>query len=158
MIKIERIIHPIGQGAFYTERISEVYSKKSTINVIYDCGSYWDKNCRKITTEFKNHVNDFICCDAFDSSKENLIFISHFHLDHINGVKHLLHRIDYAKNHQMSNTKLILPLINDEMRLYYFTSNLISFYDISKPTTQIDDDLTWLWKNIYFGNSDCNLP
>ena len=35
-MKVTRVIHPVGQGAFYTERIEY---EDCTYNIVYDCGS-----------------------------------------------------------------------------------------------------------------------
>ena len=69
---LTRTIHPVGQGAFY----SEVFSvrKKKLFTVVYDCGR--DK---KVSTDVKIERLNAV----------DLIFISHFHDDHINGIKEI---------------------------------------------------------------------
>ena len=82
MIVINRIIHPVGQGAFYTETIK---TKVRRYNIVYDCGS---------TTTYKENSSKTILeteIKSFYDYKEkiDLLFISHFDNDHVNGLKHL---------------------------------------------------------------------
>lgn len=68
---VSRIIHPVGQGAFYTERIS---TNGKTYNVVYDCGS----GCRKNPTSvLKREIASYYTKeDTID-----ILFISHFDND-----------------------------------------------------------------------------
>lgn len=78
-----RTFHPVGQGAFYAEM--HEYNG-GTFTIVYDCGSGIGNNTPKIVeseikktfnlTQGKKHVID-------------VLFISHFHADHINGIKFL---------------------------------------------------------------------
>ena len=63
---------PVGQGAFYMEKFSDGFT------FVYDCGSY--KNIKQINKSIDN--SDLV--DTID-----LLVISHFHEDHINGLGHL---------------------------------------------------------------------
>ena len=65
---LTRAIHPVGQGAFYSEIFSA--RKKTRFTAVYDCGSN-DKEY------LKTNIEKFGTVD--------LVFISHFHNDHING-------------------------------------------------------------------------
>lgn len=63
---MQRIIHPIGQGAFYSERFGN-------FNIVYDCGEW--KKTRKACKLVEK---------SFDSDKEiDVLFISHFDYDHV---------------------------------------------------------------------------
>jgi hypothetical protein len=42
---MERIFHPIGHGAFYTERFYERDNDDPSLSVVYDCGSKLRKEC-----------------------------------------------------------------------------------------------------------------
>lgn len=85
MIVINRIIHPVGQGAFYTETIETIKTNDRRYNIVYDCGSTttYLKNSSKtiLETEIKSFYNN--------KEKIDLLFISHFDNDHVNGLKHL---------------------------------------------------------------------
>ena len=108
-----RTFHPIGQGAFYTE-IHKFNGTEFTI--VYDCGSTTFKGKKletKIKSTFpKNHPID-------------ILFISHFHADHINGIETL------AKHCRIK--KVVLPLIDDEAKILLKVTNLLdhNFSDTS---------------------------
>ena len=82
-MEVTRIIHPIGQGAFYTERIC---SKDQIYNVVYDCGSGINKNAPKRLIQEIASV--FTSNDVVD-----ILFVSHFDNDHINGIRELKKRV-----------------------------------------------------------------
>ncbi len=95
---IERIFHPIGQGAFYTEAFD------SGLKVVYDCGTSTDLSLlhREIDQAFnENEVID-------------IVFISHLHADHVNGLEHLISRC-HVKN-------IILPNIDvhEKIQILFF--------------------------------------
>ncbi len=91
MFFIRRFILPVGQGAFYVERIND-------INIVYDCGS--TDNQAKIPSLIKE-------CFARKKTIE-AVFISHLDKDHINGVEELL------KNCEVK--RICFPLITEEMK------------------------------------------
>lgn len=107
-INIQRCFHPVGQGAFYTERFR---IGKQTINVVYDCGSATS------LSDLKKIINNH-----FPKSKEKepeieFLFISHFHHDHVCGLEHLLKlcRVKYVfvlLIHQ-DNVNVLLSLLNN---------------------------------------------
>lgn len=88
----ERVFAPVGQGAFYYEKLdNRVY--------VYDCGSSSDP--KQLETEINK---------AFARGERiDAVFISHMHDDHINGLSHLLNRCKVAK--------LYLPLLDKAQRL-----------------------------------------
>ena len=76
--KLIRTIHPVGQGAFCSEQFFYDKDKCPFFTAVYDCGAH-NKNAHariKQINEFRANVD--------------LLFISHFHDDHINGVLDLL--------------------------------------------------------------------
>ena len=79
-VTLTRTFHPVGQGAFYSE-VFKVDEEERFVT-IYDCG-----------TESKN---DFIKKEIEDFKKDlqrktiDILFLSHFHNDHINGLDMLL--------------------------------------------------------------------
>ena len=111
-MKITRVIHPIGQGAFYTETISDDKGK-AFFNVVYDCGSETGKP--KVIESYLDKYYQ----NSKPKRKIDLVFISHLHNDHINGLNKLFDLTDVKC--------LILPqLSNDvvlEALLYHVVSN-----------------------------------
>ena len=102
-MRLIRYIHPVGQGAFYTEQFFGD-SGQILATVVYDCGTNTNKAGieREIKGQFVGQKND----------KENVIdilFISHFHSDHINGI------IDLKKRTSINN--VVIPLYDQEMQL-----------------------------------------
>lgn len=85
---IKRIFHPIGQGAFYSER-------HKNFNIVYDCGNW--KNTKLADNIIKQA---FIKDEVID-----ILFISHFDYDHVNKIKSL------GKHTKIK--KVIMPLLHD---------------------------------------------
>ena len=113
-MEVTRIIHPIGQGAFYTESIK---TNGHNYNVIYDCGSGNSKNTPK---RLKQDIRSFYNPDDVI----DLLFISHFDNDHINGISELKKRTSKIRN-------IVVPLIEDQDFWYYQIENpnFESFYN-----------------------------
>ncbi len=95
---IKRIFHPIGQGAFYSER-------HENFNIVYDCGNW--KNTK---------LADKVVRQAFLKDEVvDILFISHFDYDHVNKIKTL--------NDHTRIKKVIMPLLHDNEK-----NLLINFY------------------------------
>lgn len=117
-----RTIHPIGQGAFYSERfIDERGNVVATM--VYDCGS---NNKTNLYSEINSYfdIPDFI----------DILFISHFDKDHVNGVEKLL------KNKIKIKT-IVIPLINSCDQWFYvnefgfhknFQDALVTYFQADK--------------------------
>ena len=75
-VLFNRTFHPVGHGAFFSESIR--LDNGDYFNVVYDCGSI-ATNLARTAVEKYNHKRNHI----------DLIFISHFDYDHINGLKFL---------------------------------------------------------------------
>ena len=107
-----RTFYPIGQGAFYTEVF------ESGFVAIYDCGG-----------SNKQIIEDEIKTTFKKDQKIDIVFISHLHNDHINGLEFLLQHCDVKK--------VVLPLLSDAMKLWFILENTI--YNRNKNNTFIDD-------------------
>jgi len=88
---ITRTFHPIGQGAFYSER-------HENFNIVYDCGTEWKNRGKKSI--------DKMIKQSFSKDDEiDILFISHFDYDHVSKIKVLR---DYVK----AIKKVVMPLLN----------------------------------------------
>jgi hypothetical protein len=93
---MQRIFHPIGQGAFYSER-------HQGFNIVYDCG-----------TEWKNRSNAFYDKVVRQSFKESdvidILFISHFDYDHVS-------KIEVLRDHVKEIRFVVLPLLHNNEKI-----------------------------------------
>lgn len=130
MHQITRVFHPVGQGAFYSERHTIGDEK---FNIVYDCGS--------LSSKIDSVVQDFA-----DQNEIDVLFISHFDQDHVNKIK-LLQSKTIIK-------RVVLPLLHDDERILLEVINKVLGYnevvtlidspeqffksnDAEKPKTQI---------------------
>lgn len=102
-----REIHPVGQGAFYTEMFSEAHFEPSKV-VAYDCGGNVGIGKGFNYPGIQKYVQ---MCKSVD-----ILFVSHFHEDHINGIKYLIN-----KN---SDIEIYIPKVSPQMLLLDFVYNL----------------------------------
>lgn len=90
----KRVLHPVGQGAFFTEQFYDE-SGKVIHNVVYDCGSFTSQSML-LEYEIRN---------TFEKNAHiDLLFISHFDEDHVNGLMILQNQTKIDKD-----TKVIIP-------------------------------------------------
>lgn len=102
MNKIIRTFHPVGQGAFYSER-------HENFNVVYDCGTEYPKRTDK---GIKRTVET-----AFRKEEEiDILLISHFDFDHVGHIGTLRDSVKKIK-------KVVLPLLHNDTKIL-----LSSFY------------------------------
>lgn len=109
MLRLDRVFHPVGQGGFYTERF--YFKEKNIFNVVYDCGSLYGTN--KPAPDF---ARDIVKKEFKQGERINILFISHFDLDHVNMIKDLQAEIDNVVMPLMSDKKLnSLILLNESL-------------------------------------------
>lgn len=105
-IKLERTIWPVGHGAFYTEQFTDVINRVQ-FSVAYDCGGrnigVINPHIQEVT---RNHTQPI-----------DLLFISHFHADHINGLPLLLDK--------KMVRRIMLPQLSQEVVLEAIVYNFI---------------------------------
>ena len=118
-ISLERIFHPVGQGAFFTECFSD--SNGMNFNVVYDCG----------TNSRKNGLVQAIS-NAFPQGKQvDVVFISHLDKDHVNGVK------DLVKNSNLtSRTLFVMPLFCQEAYVLAYLRYGVSFIQMFRTISK----------------------
>lgn len=108
MINIDFKFRAVGQGAFYTGVFKHFGGKQ--FSFVYDCGT--DSSRQYIEKEITNFVSET------NNQKIDVLFISHFHRDHINKIGELLNQTGGAK-------LAILPYLTpDELVLAYIDINL----------------------------------
>ena len=106
-MKIVRTFHPVGQGAFYSERFQIWKPNEETHSIVYDCGV-----CKKKEKQAVHVVKQ-----AFAGKDEiDYLFISHLDYDHVS--------LAYAILNMVKN--IVLPLVSKEelviAMLYYEVS------------------------------------
>ena len=99
-VKIVRNHYPVGQGFFSSQQI--LYGDKK-FTCVYDCGSVSEKgDCLlvKYMDDLKKTTNTI-----------DLLVLSHFDADHINGVKNLLIKFNIKK--------IVIPYLNTFEKLLF---------------------------------------
>ena len=88
-MKVIRTFSSVGQGAFYTETFHG--DDGSSFVVVYDCGTETAEN------DLNKNLDDQIDLFAASYPVIDILFISHFHADHISGLKHLFTKCKVKK-------------------------------------------------------------
>lgn len=91
---LERIFHPVGQGAFYSETHGTRDCYPATI--VYDCGSLTSKQ----------NIKESII-RTFSRERVEILFISHFHADHYNGMEYIKPKY------------IVLPRLNEYEKIFF---------------------------------------
>lgn len=107
MFHMTRSINPVGQGAFYSEKIKIHNHNDGIFNIVYDCGSV---NINALTNEIHGVFKKDTIIDA--------VFLSHFDSDHVNGFDSLLKHCKIRK--------LFIPLLNNKDKKLVLLSLLCS--------------------------------
>jgi|GEM_PF-2822984 len=108
---IWREFYPVGQGAFYSERLFE------GCRIIYDCGGN--------SPQYKHAINK----NTYKNENIEMLFISHFHADHINGVPHLLKRVKVKK--------IIIPYMDDAAKHISVLMNRVCFDEMDTAELEL---------------------
>ncbi len=105
--RMRRIFHPVGQGAFYTETFLLAPNQYHT--VVYDCGVGGDETPMiKCLDTLRKTYGEII----------DIVFISHFHADHISHISTLLN--------DFSVKALVVPDVTSEVAVDAFLNNYIA--------------------------------
>lgn len=120
-MRMERIFANVGSALFCLENIFDT-------TIIYDCGG---ANVGLISSR----INELVPDKSYYSSKDcdvDILFLSHFHNDHINGVRHLL------------TTKrvktVVLPMLEEYERFYVAAYNFLG----TESHSSYNDDIASL--------------
>lgn len=97
MFMMTRTFHPVGQGAFYTEKFDFGPGRK--LNIVYDCGTL--NQCG-----FKD-MQRVVNAAFAQAERIDAVFISHFDSDHVNGFPMLFKRVGQKVGH------VFLPHLTD---------------------------------------------
>ncbi|MDE6005918.1 MAG: MBL fold metallo-hydrolase, partial [Oscillospiraceae bacterium] len=84
-LRFIRTFHPVGQGAFYSEEFE--IDGKETFTMVYDCGSSTISPLDKYGKLKKNSKLQKIIKSDLGTKEIDLLFLSHFDADHVNGVE-----------------------------------------------------------------------
>lgn len=109
---VERVFHPIGQGAFYSEKhwVDVRGQKCNEVNIVYDCGveykSRGNTSLNKVITGY------FTKEDTID-----VLFVSHFDYDHVSKIGVLKDQVKEIKH-------VVLPLLYDHEKVLILLRNL----------------------------------
>lgn len=113
--EITRIMHPVGQGAFYSEHF--LFNNEKSINVVYDCGAKdkWKYNLDLVVTYFSAYLR-MVLDPVID-----ILFISHFDENHVNGLEKIVERCKI--------NKVVLPVLRkDDEKWLAITEFGIQYY------------------------------
>lgn len=108
-MKLIRTFHPVGHGAFYTERFYDE-NGNNIANVVYDCGS---------KTISHQDLDAIINSEFRQGENINFVFISHFHDDHVSGILSLCRRC-----HVQS---IVVPSLPNDYKIWTMLYNAIKY-------------------------------
>lgn len=99
-VGVIREFHPVGQGAFYSETFLNKYFENNIFRMVFDCGNDLKHNNK----DTKDYVDNYV--EKKLKGEIDLLFISHFHEDHIR------YLIKYKGHYKVKN--VVIPSLNDE--------------------------------------------
>jgi beta-lactamase superfamily II metal-dependent hydrolase len=113
MTQFTRTFHPVGQGAFYSE-VHRLEDGREFI-VVYDCGT----NTADVKSRLKKEVHS-----ALKTEDVDILFISHFDADHVNGIQYLKPKI------------IVLPILSDDEKFVFSIMSAIDGNDYDSNIEQ----------------------
>ena len=116
-MKVTRTFHPVGQGAFYSERFYMEDQQGTVHNIVYDCGVKWG---------YKGKVKHVVTQAFTQSDVIEYLFISHLDYDHVSLVKTFIDNVRAVRN-------IVLPLVTEEQLVI-----ALAYHKISGHKTMTD--------------------
>lgn len=111
---LKRTFYPVGHGAFYVERFYDRDKTTPVFTAVFDCGCY----NRPLVIACQKRIIQQIHLAFNKGDKIDVLFISHLHTDHINGVEELLR--------YCSVEKIVLPHFDEEEKILLMAENLMA--------------------------------
>lgn len=133
-MRLTRVIHPVGQGGFYTETLINGDQK---INIVYDCGGFDNKGEKKMQKYLECYLSK-----SQQKMQIEAVFISHFHADHINGLQYLLDHTEVKY--------LFIPQMTEGV----FLEELFSNHSFSGSHSSVTPFLTQLYQDDHYGEGE----
>lgn len=122
IMKVKRTFHPVGQGAFYTETFLDY--RYPIGMVVYDCGV--SGGSAHLITCLDEQFNRY-------GRNIDLLFVSHFHADHISYIPYLL------KNCHVK--AIVLPVITPTVAMDAYLNNYIEAGTLNSDTLTFLDNI-----------------
>jgi hypothetical protein len=97
---------PVGEGFFHGASVWTRGSEERDLSYVYDCGAQLSYRAER-DAQITDYVNSYHCRQ--DSPYLDLLFLSHAHVDHINGVPRLMDHVSVGT--------VVMPLIEPSQRL-----------------------------------------
>ncbi len=101
--------HRVGQGLFFSGKVK---FNSAEFNFVYDCGS---ESFKQIKSRIDNFIGTLPENNEYKKKSLNLLIISHFHADHVNGLDYLLDKVKVDT--------VIIPYISPKELLLYAMAN-----------------------------------
>lgn len=108
-LKVFYNFHPVGQGVFSSGMLAPEDGSNKRFWWVFDCGTHLKKHHSRRDEEIDNLAAMVGCTSAGKRPRLDLVFISHFDKDHVNGLLKLLERFEVDR--------LVLPFIPLHERL-----------------------------------------
>lgn len=108
-LKVLYNFHPVGQGVFSSGMIVPDDGSNKRVWWVFDCGTHLKRHHALRNAEIDNLVAMIGVTSAGRRPRIDLVFISHFDKDHVNGLLRLLERFEVGR--------LVLPFIPLHERL-----------------------------------------
>ena len=106
---LKRTFHTVGHGAFYTEQFYLRDNSQPCFTVVFDCGRFETAKKGWSYHKYKKAIEGYVAGESglIAGQEIDLLFISHFHTDHILGVEYLIANYDVKK--------IIIPVLTQDV-------------------------------------------